>query len=133
MTNQVDYFESPKNPTIEKDLNRLSKEINRHYENEPKTQLSSREVLKKSIGSAYNIPVRQPTTQKQSSILPQYLENASLEDKAKVEKLINLAFHDGLEKAVNEAKKESPFILDAFHEVLVDKIYPLLKQRGDIK
>ena len=132
MANQVDYFESPKIPAVENDLSRLSKEVSRHYENEPKTSLSSRDVLKKSISSVYGITPSQPKPQ-QAGILPQYLDSASPEDKARVEGLVNLAFKDGLEKAVGEAKKQSPFVLDAFHEVLVDKIYPLLKKRGAIK
>ena len=47
--------------------------------------------------------------------------------------LLDLAFHHGIEKANSEAKKSSPFIVDAFHDALVTKLYPELQKRGIVE
>ena len=38
----------------------------------------------------------------------------------------------GIKKAIEEAKKNSAFVLDAFHDALVDKMHDELKERGII-
>ena len=53
--------------------------------------------------------------------------------KNKIEQLINLAFSKGLEMAVAEAKKSVPFVEDAFHDALTDKLLLELKRRGILK
>jgi len=45
----------------------------------------------------------------------------SLEEK--VNSLIEIAFREGIEKAIKEARKlNSPYILDEFHDRLIEKI-----------
>ena len=41
--------------------------------------------------------------------------------------------HKGIEKAAAEAKKSNPYVLDAFHDALVEKLYPELQRRGVLK
>ena len=119
---------------IEKDLERLTAEI-QEQKNRPETRsLSEREVLKKSVqaisGSSPQVQEPAIPLQKPSSPLPTYLDSGDPKIKVEVEKLIDLIFHEGLFKALKEAKKHPPFIEDAFHDALVDKLLPELKEKG---
>ena len=46
---------------------------------------------------------------------------------------MDMVFEKGLEVALKEAGKQTPFIEDAFHDALVDKLLPELKKRGIVK
>lgn len=59
-----------------------------------------------------------------------YLSTLSDEDVVKVNELISAVGTDGIQKTIDRAKNELPFILDAFHDALVDKLYDDLKARG---
>ncbi len=125
---------------MEADVERLSSEIKKHYERPESAGLSGQEIIKKSLQTAYPQPAPtkvQPAAGKQvlesENILPDYAKTAPEEVKVKIEKLLEMTFRDGLEKAAAEAKKQDPFVLDAFHDSLVEKLYPILKQRGIIK
>lgn len=42
----------------------------------------------------------------------------------KLQHLVDLAFEQGLLTAIDQARKENdPYLLDAFHDVLADKLY----------
>ncbi len=68
-----------------------------------------------------------------SSPLPQYAQDAPAETKLEIEYLIDLAIHQGLTKANAQARTSSPFVVDAFHDALVGKLYPEFERRGLIK
>lgn len=53
--------------------------------------------------------------------------------KNKIEELIQEVKSSGLVKAVKKAKAESAYILDTFHDVLVDHLYEELKKNRFIK
>ena len=42
-------------------------------------------------------------------------------------------FSKGLKQALVSVQVEEPFIIDAFHDALVDRLYDELKTRGIIK
>lgn len=65
--------------------------------------------------------------------LPAYVSGASPETKLEIEYLLELAFHRGIKKANSEAKKSSPFVMDAFHDALAGKLYDELKKRGIVE
>ncbi|MEK7520824.1 MAG: hypothetical protein AAB560_01980 [Patescibacteria group bacterium] len=54
-------------------------------------------------------------------------------DGHKVNQLVNQALSDGLTAAIKEARESSPYILDAFHDALVDKLHEELVKRNIIK
>ena len=66
----------------------------------------------------------------QSSVLPEYMNSLSPEVKLRVERLVDDVFHKGLGKTIIEAKKEGPFFLDAFHDILSGRLYHEMKKRG---
>jgi len=51
-----------------------------------------------------------------------------------LQELVNIAFESGIAEAVEHAKKmNDPYILDAFHDLLVDKLYKELVQRDKLE
>jgi len=76
-----------------------------------------------------SVPTSPPAT---DSPLPAYLDSPTVEPEVKreVEELIGMTFTAGLAKALGAAKRRPPFIEDAFHDALVEKLIPELKRRG---
>lgn len=123
---------------LEKDLERVTTEIARRKEKTP--EAPPREILKQSLVSF--APPPHPSFQKgegppssaaSNSRLPSYLSAESPEVKAEVERLVTLALEEGLAPAIAAAAKKSPFVLDALHDALVDKLLPELEKRGALK
>jgi len=114
---------------LERDIQRLSQEIREHKVKAPVA--SERDLVKSLLQSRIQsaAPILPASEDDQSSILPAYLQKESPEIKLKVEELIDLAFHKGIEESVKEAKKYGPFILDALHDSLTTKLYEELKAR----
>lgn len=128
---QVPKFE---HSVLEQDIARLAAEIREH-----KTQPSEsgRDVVRAKLHE-YIYPTSQApssggaTIQTNSSVLPNYLADSPIEIKFQVEKLIDLAWHKGIMTAVKEARRREPLVLDAFHDVLTDRLYEELKKRGHV-
>ncbi|MDP3975197.1 MAG: hypothetical protein Q8P88_02860 [Candidatus Jorgensenbacteria bacterium] len=123
---------------LERDLVRVTAEIARRKEAAP--EAPPREIVKQSLVAAVP-PLPHPSEEKGSgppssaadeSHLPSYLSEESPEVKAEVERLVTLALEEGLVPAVAAAAKRSPFVLDALHDALVDKLLPELEKRGII-
>lgn len=119
---------------LEADIKRLAAEVQKNREKPEVHGLSDQEILRKSIQS---LGSSQPATplqaQPSDSPLPDYAKDAPAEAKLEIEYLLDMALHHGIEKANNEAKKSIPFIMDAFHDALVTKLYPELQKRGIVK
>jgi hypothetical protein len=121
---------------LEADIERLSREIKEKRNLPEYKELSDKELIKKSLESITNLTpsTSQPAVKNQSSttssqILPNYLKDVPAETKLQVEELVDSLFHQGIEKVIARARRASPFILDAFHDALVDKLYEELKKR----
>jgi hypothetical protein len=57
-----------------------------------------------------------------------------IEKNPKVKALVDMAFHEGVAKAVEEAKKTGDaYLIDAFHDALVDEVYDMLLKEGLLK
>lgn len=125
---------------FEKDLQKFSKEIREHQaENKIENIREShvKEVLTSRFGQP-TVPSRggtqtQTSVLNEKEILPDYLIAEPAQIKNEVERLIDTAFSEGIEKSVKEARKQGPFILDAFHDALTAKLYEELKKRGLLK
>lgn len=130
------------NEHIEKSLMRVGQEAQKNLEKEEFKNLPEKEVVKQTIQSIAS-EVSAPTFSQQSatsqnepqnSFLPAYLADEKDQNaKNKVRELVDIAFESGLEKALKEAKKQPPFVEDAFHDALTDKLLPELKKRGFLK
>ncbi|MEK7453241.1 MAG: hypothetical protein AAB614_03330 [Patescibacteria group bacterium] len=61
-------------------------------------------------------------------------EQELLKQQAILQGLVNIAFNDGLAIAISNAQKmNDPYVLDAFHDLLIDKLYEELIKRGKLK
>lgn len=61
-------------------------------------------------------------------------EEESARQQESLQHLVNVAFEHGLVKAINEARiMKEPYILDAFHDLLVDKLYQELINRDKLR
>lgn len=105
-----------------------------------KSPQEQREIVRQSIEkiseTVVPVPASTPTpvasapSASQSSAVPKYLSVADPQIRAQVENLVQIAYSQTIEKAIEEAKKTSPFVLDALHDALVDALIPELKKRG---
>lgn len=138
------------NPTIEEQLKSLQKEYEAKRQvlevqketGEKKELPHPKETLHEVVGekiqetapsSAPPVTPIQPSAPPppQISEPPSYL---SPELKDKIQQLVNDVFTIGLDKTIQEIHKiNNPALTDAFHEALVDKLFPELVKRGIIK
>ncbi|KKU14758.1 hypothetical protein A3A20_00700 [Candidatus Wolfebacteria bacterium RIFCSPLOWO2_01_FULL_45_19] len=74
-----------------------------------------------------------PSSQSRS-VLPDYAEDFSAETKLKIEELIDMAIHKGIEKAATAARKSgSAAIMDAFHDAVTTKLLEEFQRLGILK
>ena len=97
----------------------------------------AREVIGNKIQEAgsYNQSRAQmpPTSNKTiSSKKESYLDVLNEEDTNKVVALVEHMREVGIKKAIAKAREDDPYVLDTFHDVLVDKLYDELKEGGHI-
>ena len=119
---------------LEADIKRLAVEVQKHQEKPEAHRFNDQEILKKSIQSIGGVqPASSLQAQPSGNPLPDYAKDAPAETKLEIEYLLDMAFHHCIEKANGEAKKSSPFVMDAFHDALVTKLYPELQKRGIVK
>lgn len=137
------------NEHLEKSLARIGDRAAVERKSHDAADLSDREIVKRSIqaiarevpaapaGAPSSAPVAAPVASAapDDDHLPAYIAASAVPDavKRKIESLVHLAFHKGLDEAVSASKKQSYFIEDAFHDALTDKALPELKKRGLLK
>ena len=128
---------------LEQDIARISRELQElkgRYEANGKEQIPPRELLKESLqsmggtGTVVPLPQKPAASSKgEEELLPSYMLDAPADVKLQVEELLDISIHKGIETAVKQAKKDDPYVLDAFHDALVEKLYPELQKRGLFK
>jgi len=64
--------------------------------------------------------------------LPDYLKEGNVAPEAveQVRVLLDMATRVDIERAIKEARGAGQFVEDAFHDALVDKILPVMKEKG---
>ena len=124
----IPKYEAPAR-ALETDMDRLAGEIMKHKENPEMAGAGDREIVRQAIRSIGPMPSVQPAPAQPSPYLPNYVANAPPATKLEIEYLVEMAFKEGIAKANAAALKSNPFVLDAFHDVLVGKLYPELQKR----
>lgn len=120
---------------LEADIERLSKEV-KEKKSQPQFQnFSDKDFVKQSVAttitsSTSNFSVQQDFDKIEQEVLPNYMKEASPELKLKVEELVELVFKKGIISAAQEAQKYGPYVVDAFHDAITDKLYEELKKRN---
>ena len=124
---------------IEQEIAELNRQINdkrAQLERERGGSVESREVIHNVVGEkVFGHPSpsssAQPITHNPTPIPSRsYLDNLSTEEVGKINSLIDQIPHIGLNKIIERAKNEIPFILDAFHDALVDRLHSHLKSQN---
>ena len=129
---------------LERDLQRLNIEVDIHKQETGNELLTSRELVKKSLERiAEKVPESIPVSKEPLPVitvmpsapvgtLPNYLDKGEYTEELKqeVSDLVSLVFSSSIETAIKESKHHSPFVQDAFHDALVDKLMPELQKRG---
>ncbi len=130
-----DFIPEIRHEALEADMKHLAAEVQRFRERPEMQNVSGQELLKRSIQSLSPAQLQDEAKKEESSSgpLPSYTIGAPAETKLEIEYLLDLAFHKGIAAANAEAAKSSPFVLDAFHDALVGKLYPELQKRGILK
>ncbi|MCL4392437.1 hypothetical protein M1413_03835 [Patescibacteria group bacterium] len=130
--------------SLDKSLNRLGAEVSKKVESPEFKEAPIEHVVKESLRTlsvsatppAAAVSAEKPRDQDpRARFLPSYLSDdaGDAEVKVVVENLVTLAFQSGVERAVAEAKRYPPFVEDAFHDALTEKLVPELRKRGIIK
>ena len=96
------------------------------------------EMLTEEAGSGIQAaPVARPTTMASSQTSAtggaSYLDRLDEESTAKLNTYIAEIGQRGIVKTLNKVMAEEPFIIDAFHDALIDRLYDELKAQGLIK
>lgn len=122
------------------DIEMVEKNVREKREAHEFRNLPERELVRETLRPFLQPSARQAPAQtgqvgqkreiQREDALPSYVKDADEETQARVEHLLSLVFSDGIEKAVREAERASPFSIDAFHDALIDKLYDELKKRG---
>lgn len=129
---------------IEAEIDQLSKEIEaKRRELETARGVShesesDKEIVRASLAEKIHSPSSVPSQVPVSSAAPaspvvSYLDDLDADTAEKVNMLIQEVFSKGLEAAIKDARREDPYVLDAFHDALVDRMYDELKARKAVK
>lgn len=121
---------------LEADIERLSEDIKEKKASPEHQNSSEKELIKQSLYpviqknySASAFPTVPQDDKIEDNTLPNYLKDSPEEVKLNVEKLIDMTLKEGVEKAAREAGKYGPFIVDAYHDAVTDKLYEELVRR----
>lgn len=155
---KVVHFGVPSGPAVESVFSQIGKEIESTASRPEMGEAPHETIVKESIRSIRErtpfhaeTPIEEPVmpsevaqptqathTQKDDDggIFPVYLKDSDVsgaEAKQVVETLVHQVFEKGLDDTIRIAKKYPPFLEDAFHDALVDRLIPELKRRGILK
>jgi len=99
-------------------------------------------AIEEKLGDLLTPPPPPPSTQTQTantttssnnqSGKSTYLDNLDEQSAARVNELLALVFKQGLGKTLASLDEDDPFIVDAFHDALTDKVYEQLKEQNFI-
>jgi hypothetical protein len=134
-------------PNTENELLELSRQIEkkRHELESENNIIDKREVVKHVVSDVTNededsgdenkneseTKVRESKTDISREKTGSYIDSLDGETLNHIQNKINVVFEKGVKKGIKEAKKDfSPHELDAFHDLLVDRLYDELKSRG---
>ena len=117
-------------PQFEQEVSEISLEIEeRRNKLEKEAGIESHEqVAREVIGEA--IAAASARGAQPADDVPKgasYLDTADTDTAHAVNQLIDRIQEKGLSAAIAEARSQSPYILDAFHDALVEKLYNTLK------
>ena len=130
------------------ELSRQIEEKKRVLEGQSGIVREDKELVSETVAEHFYVATPKPTTAQAGSTatddqsapapVPQpvsddYLATLPPEQVEILNAYISMVPKDGIKATVNKLMMENPFMLDAFHDVLVTRLYEELKTRGIIK
>lgn len=125
-------------PNIVHNINyhELAQEVKERKEQAPEAshkEIVSTILAEKGVQAKFQVPSpivpAQPSQKEDDSVLPKYARGENPNIKNVVEHLVTLTLQKGLEEGIAYARKEDPFVLDAYHDSLTDVLLEELKKR----
>ncbi len=107
-----------------------TKEVQQTFEQHEQVEHNHIPALKQVIHTHYTPQTEEDKQETTNTSLPSYATNAPEEAKKEVATLIKYTFEKGLLEGIREAKKKDPFILDMYHDALVEKLHEEMKRKG---
>ncbi len=89
-----------------------------------------REIIKQTIAPTVLSQPQKPVSVGEPSSLPDYLGSENEEVKRKIGFLVDFAISEGIGKAVQKANDETPFLIDAFHDALAERLHSEMKKQN---
>ena len=116
-------------PQFEQEVTKISLEIEqRRNKLEQEAGIESHErVAREVIGEAIRTAGTGAHAHTPENSDVSYLDSAPEEEAHQVNALIDMIKEKGLTAAISDARTKTPYILDAFHDALVEKLYNTLK------
>lgn len=117
---------------LEADIERLKTEVAERAASPEaiKGEISHRDIVREAARPLI-YPGQTPQAYPPSNVLPDYAVNFSAETKLKIEQLVDLAVHKGIEKAAAEARKTGDgAVIDAFHDAITTKLLEEFQKLG---
>lgn len=136
-----DFSGPPVGGGFEKNIQHAGERVQTYKESPSFREAPEREVVKKSFQPQATPPpssgasqvAQDQDVQDSSSFLPDYFLGGDSDGmREAVTRLAEIALHGDLEKSLKDARKLSPYLEDAFHDALVDKLVPEMRRRGMI-
>lgn len=92
-----------------------------------------RQVLGEKIGSSVPSFTPQSTSVARNDDSKSYLDSTDENTVNIVNALLERVFSEGMDSAMKQTELNDPYIIDAFHDALTDKMYERLKAEGVVK
>ncbi|MBU1177317.1 MAG: hypothetical protein ABIG88_00955 [Patescibacteria group bacterium] len=103
----------------------------------PEVLASEAEVIKEEPKEPEKLVEKEvvpPTSKLSSKVKDQIKKLKELDRENQIKELCNLSFSEDLDFAVNVAKGlDDAYVLDEFHDALVDELYDKLVEQGELK
>lgn len=145
--NLLFLFKNMNEPTINNiNLHEISQEIAKRKESNVEAQdFSDKETLKRMIKEKHeelggSVEVEKNAIElgnkeeakenKPDNHMPDYAKEIDEEPRKRVENLIGITLEKGLSQGLKQAQKEEPYIIDLYHDALVDKLLCELKEKN---
>jgi|SRR3989344_6087571 len=122
-------------PNLEQEIAALSVQIEEkraELERERGSHVEGREALhtivSQVLGTRSQV-LAKPNTQYLATNTSSYLDDLDPADIEKVNALIDMIPKQGIKRTIDQARSEPAYILDAFHDALVDRLHDELKKQ----
>lgn len=97
------------------------------------TKEKEKDLLVEAV-SEYIARAQPPSATQQKVVIQKAQQIKTQPKERQVQLLTDLAFEKGISHAIEVAKRlENPYLLDEFHDALVDELYNKLVQEGKLK